>query len=115
MKLVPLIFAAGGLFLSGCASDVANRYYSSEHYPPRPVADVQILIAQPSRPFDVIADFQSRNESPEDLREKAAKIGADAVIVSKIGGAYDYREEWADQNRWSDTYDHIVGTAIKYR
>ena len=43
----------------------------------------------------MIADFQSRGESPEAVRKKAADIGADAVIISILGGYYSRSEEWA--------------------
>src|SRR5258708_23247027 len=96
---VPSISAQGlcvtfavSLALLGCASDVANRYYGAERYSPTPITQVELLRSKPDRPFIVIADFQSRGESPEDLRKKAAKIGADAVIVSVLGGLYNNSE-----------------------
>src|SRR2546426_342003 len=76
------------LFCSACAVDVANRYYAAERYPERSPKSVEILSHAPSRPFMVIADFQSRGESAEALRRRAAKIGADAIIVTRIGGLY---------------------------
>jgi hypothetical protein len=101
--------------LLSCATDVANRYYGKMTYPPRQPSEVQILRARPERPFDVIADFQSRGETPEDMRRKAAQIGADAVIVSTLGGLYAVGEEWAGSDSYSNTYTRITGTAIKYR
>lgn len=99
---------------TGCASDVANRYYANQRLPPRLTAEVQILWQRPDRPFTVLADFQSRGESPEDMRKKGAEIGADAVIVSLLGGNYSLREEWADKDRHSNTYSRIAATAIKF-
>lgn len=99
---------------TGCASDVANRYYSAQRFPPRLVSEVQILWRQPDRPFTVLADFQSRGESPEDMRKKGAEIGADAVIVSLLGGNYSLNEQWADKDRYSQTYTRIAATAIKF-
>jgi uncharacterized protein YbjQ (UPF0145 family) len=99
--------------LSACASDVANRYYGGAS-PERPASEVQILSQAPSRHYTVIADFQSRRETAEDMRSKAAKLGADAVIVAYLGGKYSTSEEWADKDRQHDTYAHIVGTAIKF-
>lgn len=101
-------------FAISCASDVANRYYGTQRYPARPPNEVSILWEQPSRPFTVIADFQSRGESPADMQRKAAAIGADAVIVALLGGDYSRREEWADKDRYSNTYTRITGTAIKF-
>ncbi len=101
--------------LSSCASDVANRYYGKTTYPPKQPNEVEILRECPTRPYDVIADFQSRGETPEDMRRKAAKIGADAVIVSMLGGYYAIGEEWAGSDSYGHTYSRITGTAIKYR
>ena len=103
------------MFLAACATDVANRYYGTEKYKPKEPQDVEILWKKPDRDFFVIADFQSRGESPEAIREKAAKIGADAVIVSILGGLYSTSEQWAGDDRYSDTYSRITGTAIKYK
>lgn len=102
------------LLTSGCASDVANRYYAAQRLPPRPLTEVQILWQKPARSFTVLADFQSRGESPEDMRKKGAGIGADAVIVSLLGGNYSLKEEWADKDRQSHTYSRITATAIKF-
>ena len=102
-------------FISGCARDVANRYYGSVRYPPKATQDVHVFRKRPEREFTVIADFQSRGETIEDLREKAAQIGADAVIVSILGGYYDRNEQWAGEDRYGNTYSRITGTAIKFK
>ena len=113
MKFIALIIF--GLSLVGCATDVANRYYAGEQYPPKNKEDVLILDSKPTKPFVIIADFQSRGETPSDLQAKAAKIGADAVIVSQVGGYYSLEEEWASKDRYKgEFYDHILGTAIKF-
>jgi len=104
-----------GLFFMSCATDVANRYYADDIYAPKNKEDVLILDSKPNRSFIVIADFQSRGESPGDLQDKAAKIGADAVIISHVGGYYSKSEEWASRDRYQGKYyDHILGTAIKF-
>lgn len=107
-----ICFALG--LLTGCASDVANRYYSAKTYLPKNPQEVQILSAKPNRPFEVIADFQSRGESPESVRKKAAKIGADAVIIAVFGGIYSRSEEWAGKDRNEGSYSRITGTAIVF-
>ena len=113
MKFIALIIY--GLSLVGCATDIANRYYASEQYSPKNKAEVLILDSKPTRSFIVIADFQSRGETPSDLQAKAAKIGADAVIVSHVGGVYSRSEEWASKDRYQgEFHDHILGTAIKF-
>lgn len=103
------------ILLAGCATDVANRYYGTERYPTKNPKEVELLWKKPTREFVVIADFQSRGESPESIRKRAAKIGADAVIVATLGGLYDRGEEWAGSDRRNNTYSRIVGTAIKYK
>jgi hypothetical protein len=103
------------MFLTACATDVANRYYGNVRYTPKNPKEVQILWEKPSREFIVIADFQSRGESPEAIRDKAAKIGADAVIISILGGYYSLSEEWAGSDQYKGTYTRITGTAIKYK
>ena len=111
---LPLILLL--VVLSGCATDVANRYYGGTlKYPPKDSRDVEILWRAPARDYIVIADFQSRGESPEDIREKAARIGADAVIISILGGRYSSAEEWAAVDRYQNTYTRITATAVKYK
>lgn len=103
------------LLLTACTSDVANRYYSAVEYPEKKVEEVAILHNRPARDFAIIADFQSRGETESDMQQKAAKIGADAVIVSILGGSYDLSEQWAGRDRYAHTYNRITGTAIKYK
>ena len=111
-RILLLLFV---MFLVACATDVANRYYGTVRYEPKDPKEVEILWKKPNRDFVIIADFQSRGESPEAIRKKAAKIGADAVIVSILGGLYSHGEEWAGNDRHKDTYSRITGTAIKYK
>jgi hypothetical protein len=99
----------------GCASDQANRYYGNEKYASRPVEEVEILREPPTSEYEVIADFQSRGESPKDMQRKAAEIGADAVIVATVGGYRSKSDEWAGVDSQSSTYSRIVGTAIKFK
>lgn len=108
-------FALVCLAAAGCATDVANRYYASTSYPPKDPKQVAILRTAPSRPYEVIADFQSRGESPKSVAKKAAKIGADAVIIATLGGYYELGTQWASQDNQSHTYTRIVGTAIRYK
>ena len=48
------------------------------------------------------------------LKKRAAKIGADAIIVSPVGGLYRLDEEWAGSDRMARSYSRLVGSAIKY-
>ena len=114
-KIVSAITLMSILFLTACASDIANRYYLDEFYPAKNISEVEILKAKPDRPFVVMADFQSRGESAGDLRRKAAEIGADAVIVVEVGGSYSRGEEWAHTDKYKNKdHSHILGTAIKF-
>jgi hypothetical protein len=102
------------LLLPGCSSDEANRYHGETRHPARDAKEVEVPREKPARPFTVIADFQSRGETREALRRKAAKVGADAIIVTILGGYYDLAGQWAGQDRHNHTYTRIIGTAIKY-
>jgi hypothetical protein len=120
MKRQPIAFLAltcitTTLLLAGCATDVANRYYSATHYPSKDPAKVQVLRREPSRPYKVIADFQSRWDHPESLRVKAAKIGADAVIIVQPGGCYRTDQQWAGHDLYAGSSARICGTAIVYK
>ena len=111
---VLLSLSASLLLLSSCASDVANRYYAAEHYPAKKTAEVEVLYKNPARPYEVIADFQAHDAGQATMRRMAAKIGADAVIVSLLGGRYS--GQWADDKNWANgTYSRVTGTAIKYK
>src|SRR5262245_48310682 len=115
MRLSVILTAGVLLVITSCVSDVANRYYGSVRYPPRKPEEVEVLRLRPNRDFTVIADFQSRGDTIEGMRQKAAQIGADAVIISLLGGFYDVHEEWASQDRYNTTYSRITGTAIVYK
>jgi hypothetical protein len=115
-RIVPLMGISVLLFcLVGCVSDEANRYYLRERLPPKNVKDVEVLREEPNRPYVVIADLQASGASFEYMRKKAARIGADAVILVPIGGWYSPGEVWAGKDRHSDTYTRLTGTAIKYK
>lgn len=103
------------LLLSSCAEDVANRYYSSQRYAPKIPRAVELLRRAPDRPFLVIADLQSRGESPEAMRKRAAAIGADAVIVTPLGGFANPGDQWASGDSMSQIYTRLIGSAIKYQ
>ena len=119
MKKTTVLLAAavfcGLLLAAGCASDEAYRYYSAEKFPAKSPNDVEVLRDAPKRPYVVIADFQLRGASEERLREEAAKIGADAIIVTNLGGFYDRGEKWAGSDQEKDSKSRTVATAIKFK
>lgn len=103
------------LVIAGCVSDEAHRYYATERFPARSEKEVEVLTTTPSRPYDVIADFQARGASVKYMRRRAAEIGADAVIVGRFGGYRARSDDWASEDKYRDTYTRITGTAIRYR
>lgn len=112
-KLITIV--AIPVIVAGCVTDVANRYYLTEKFPPKAPAEVSILYSKPARPFNVIADFQSRGESATSLQQQAAEIGADAIIVSSFGGTYSFGERWAGSDKYSGSGSRVVGTAIRFK
>lgn len=115
MILVRSLLLVSLVWLSGCGStDVANRYYAEKRYSSVPLDQVQILTRAPDKPYEVIAEFQSRREQPSDVQRKAAEIGADAVIITLFGGEHSLTAEWAEDDRnMNKTFSRIVGIAIK--
>ena len=103
------------LFLAGCVTNEANRYYLKEKLPAKDIKEVEVLKAAPTRPYIVIADLQASQASFRYLQKRAAEIGADAVIVTPTGGWYSQGEVWAGNDQYSNSYTGLVGTAIKYK
>ena len=103
------------LFITGCVTGEANRYYLREKLPAKNINEVEVLKGKPSRPYIVIADFQASQITIKQMQKRAAEIGADAVIVIPTGGWYSRDEVWADNDRYSNSYSGLIGTAIKYK
>ena len=103
------------LFLTGCATGEANRYYLKEKLPVKDIKEVEVLRKAPSRPYIVIADLQARQCTVRYMQKRAAEIGADAVIVTPTGGWYSLSETWAGDDSNSNSYTGLIGTAIKYK
>jgi hypothetical protein len=87
---VRLLVLACSLVLFGC---VTTHEVGSTKYPPKPADAVATLFQDPDRPFEVIAFVEAKMvtifDKPEKLmlqaRERAAALGADAVIFSTTG------------------------------
>ena len=103
------------LFLTGCVAGEANRYYLKEKLPAKNIKEVEVLREAPSRPYIVIADFQALQITVKQMQKRAAEIGADAVIVTPAGGWYSDSEVWAGNDKYSNSYAGLIGTAIKYK
>ena len=88
-KLTAILIGALLSVLAACESTTVVGHT----YPAVPVSSVEVLYQEPKRPYEVLAFVQS-NKSWEmsgsadvaDLRKKAAKVGADALIVTSMHG-----------------------------
>lgn len=129
---MPLITAAlivSMLMLSACATVDAHSsaYVGVEHPAPTLQNEVQILRAEPTRPNvklgEILIDASIHPAPPitqveQKLREEAAKLGADAVVV-----VYDYIQPlgtYVAGPFWNREIEIIpgrklLGIAIKYR
>ena len=94
--------------LSGCAGSAVQ--VSTHKYPPTKPDSIQVLYQEPSKPYEVVAlvdqqgsgfDF-SANDTIPGLKEQAAKVGADAVIITSAKPMKVYE------------YAHTSGKAIKW-
>jgi hypothetical protein len=101
--------------LAGCTTDEANRYYLAEKLPEKKTSEVEVLREAPAQPHEVIGEFQANNASANFMRKRAAKIGADAVIVIPAGGWYSQGETWAGSDKYSNSYTRLIGIAIRYK
>lgn len=118
LNAAPAVLVVGAILASfdvGCASDQASRYFLSEKLPARAVEQVEVLLKPPTRAYEIVAEFQSRGEDAQDMRRKAASVGADAVIVVFAGGVRAANAEWASDQTYGDMYTRIIGTAIRYK
>jgi hypothetical protein len=116
-------------WLVACAGLDATTtpYAGAPHYPPSDPASVQVLRTQPTKSHDrlgeIVVDASTHsatlgNEVEQKLRQEAAKLGADAVVVVhdrlQPMGAYFMGGYW-DQRIERVTEHTVVGVAIKYQ
>jgi hypothetical protein len=124
-----LLLGALTCWLVACASldATTTQYAGAPHYPPGDPASVQILRTQPTKSHDrlgeIVVDAAIHpatlgNDVERKLRQEAAKMGADAVVVvydrHQPMGAYVMGWYW-DQSIQTVTGRNVVGVAIKYR
>ena len=112
------------LAATACVSDLSYRYYGST-----PVVSakaqkaVEILYESPLAAYEAIADFQGRGSSDliAQFQKEAAKISADAIIITTSSEDYDRSTQWAgsginkDKHLDKFTNRRIFGTAIIYK
>ncbi|GGP18210.1 hypothetical protein [Silvimonas iriomotensis] len=115
--------------MAGCASVSANstQYVGAPRPPATDPASVQILRAEPTRPFDRLGEINieaSTDPAPpvQDIeakvRDEGAKLGADAVVV--VLDRIEPTGVWVSGPWWGRSVDTItgrklIGVAIKYR
>jgi hypothetical protein len=117
-----VILAAAGIALVGfvgCYSYIGHQYYPDvPHYPATNPGHVQVLRHEPGRSHIQLGEVWIRPDpgmSPgfveNSLRERAAAMGADALVIvvdRYIGGYYWYgRRAYRERD--------IEGIAIRYR
>ncbi len=121
-KIIVLILLAA--VLVSCSPVRVHMYRGAPHFRPTSPQSVDLLRREPPRPHIAFAELvykpsprASRHEVDWVLRERAARIGADAVIIEVDN---IYRESvWLSpyrRGRRYPSYDRvIVGIAIRYR
>jgi hypothetical protein len=107
MKTKLLTILAAASLIAACTS---TQVVTDHKYPPVAVGSVQVLYQEPQRPYETIA-FMHRLSGIEHpvtgdvatLREDAARMGADAVIVTNTHGMsfYQYAEASVKAIKWT--------------
>jgi hypothetical protein len=126
---IPCAFAAltALLLVTGCntVSINSHQYLGVQQYPPSDPAQIQIVRKEPTRPHlqlgEVRAEPSGEKVSAQKietaLREAAAKMGADAVVIvldrTEVTGAV-VNGPWYGRSIQQVTGRVIVGVAIKY-
>jgi len=114
---------------TSCAtvSTTSMQYVGSPGQSPTDPARVQILTTMPAHPHERLGEIAlTASTQPAatvsnlegKLREKAGRLGADAVVIVSDSlqpiGAYAWGW-WADRTVYPVTGRRLVGVAIKYR
>jgi hypothetical protein len=118
------------IWIVACAPPLRVYYFpGARHYPPTSPSRVDLLRHEPRRPHDAFAEIRmdpparlSRFEVERRLIERAADIGADALII-EVDNIFR-ADVWVDPNRpyrgrpgrRDEVRDRIiVAIAIRYR
>jgi hypothetical protein len=114
MSIFRLFIAAAFLALSACAtvSTEIVELSPAQKYPAKAPTQVQVLLQKPDRPYVEIAMLESRGESEaamlNDAREKAAQLGADAVLrtqtLTEFHPPMTVYDPWYDPFFWGYPY-----------
>jgi hypothetical protein len=98
MRVGVLAAALSPLFISGCVSTSFHpaKTFEARDLPPVAPAAIRILRSEPNGTFltlgEIVADisgFQSGEAVIRKVREKAAAIGADAIILGAVGWSFN--------------------------
>ena len=129
IRPLSLFTAVVALFaLSGCntVSTTSTQYIGVQQFPPSNPATVQILRTEPTRPHIKLGEIRAEPSSTSVdvtkiemvLREKAAKMGADAAVVvadrTQVTGAMVVGG-WMDRSVEPIEGRVIIAIAIKYQ
>ena len=118
-RLSPLLLI---LAVTSCASGVDTVRFTSETFPPnKSVGSVQVLEKAPDRPYIKLAQITIANSKKSganlqvQIREEAAKMGADAVIFSdpvmSFSGGTQYAPVYRPWGYYSPYYGAYYGGA----
>jgi len=126
MKTKSLAIALLAVLLAGtvgCYQTYGARYYPHmRNFPPTSPAQVVLLRSEPRRAHIALGEvwirpryYMDRYQVESMLKEKAARMGADAVVIVRD----KYYREGVVYNYWRGSravYErHIVGIAIRYQ
>ena len=130
LRCIPsLVTALVAVFVgAGCSTVSTNsvRYPGSRTFPPSDPANVEVLRAEPTRPHIRLGEVRPAPFSPgvdaktieTALRQEAARLGADAVVVVEDRvQATNKMVRAASSSRSVDPVDQriIIAVAIKYQ
>lgn len=109
MHFISAIFLTAMSFCQpGCGT--STTVVSEKKYSPVPVGHVEVLYQEPKRSYDVVALVHagrtwgmSGKKDVASLKEQAAQVGADAVLITSVHGVT------------LTQYDNAEGKAIKWR
>lgn len=118
---------AAALIFSGCASidSYSHSYLSSPEYPPTDPSMVQLVTSDPPKVSpkqklgEITLDIEgepSREKVVTKLKEEAAKLGADAVVVVSDRTRivpYVYSDYWGYAEGTTEFHRDIVALAVK--
>ena len=109
MPLIKIALASL-LFIGACGTSVSTLQLSPITSPPRPPLSVETFMQPPPRPYINVARLEAHDGmSPSTsymiakLRERAAQLGCDGIIIEPIGHHED-----------SHHVTHLAGTCIMF-